>query len=86
LRISTSTRFSDIEGRRHLAGVYFHDLAPAKKFAEALNAASLEISVQTYKARCPPSALTKLSMTARYEAVDMVIGKIERALRVLARG
>ncbi|MBM3289688.1 MAG: aminotransferase class III-fold pyridoxal phosphate-dependent enzyme, partial [Candidatus Hydrogenedentes bacterium] len=32
---------SAIEGRRHLAGVYFHDLAPAKSFAETLNAGGL---------------------------------------------
>ena len=73
-----------IEGRRHLAGIYFHDLAPAKKFAEILNAAGLDISVQTYKAGCPPSALTKLPLIAGYEAVDMVLARMDAALQSLA--
>jgi 4-aminobutyrate aminotransferase-like enzyme len=69
-----------IEGRRHLAGIYFHDLAPARKFAETLNAGGLDISVQTYKAGCPPSALTKLPLIAGYEVVDFVVSRMERAL------
>lgn len=71
---------SAIEGRRHLAGIYFNDLAPAKKFADALNVAGLDISVQTYKAGCPPSALTKLPLIAGYEVVDVILSKMEKAL------
>ncbi|MDZ4859433.1 MAG: aminotransferase class III-fold pyridoxal phosphate-dependent enzyme [Candidatus Hydrogenedentes bacterium] len=62
-----------IEGRRHLAGVYFHELPPARAFAETLNRCGFDISVQTYKAGCPPSALTKLPLIAGYEAVDLLL-------------
>ncbi len=71
---------SAIEGRRHLAGIYFNDLAPAKTFAGSLNAAGLDISVQTYKAGCPPSALTKLPLIAGYEVVDFILSRMGKAL------
>jgi len=73
-------KIAAIEGRRHLAGVYFHELAPARAFAEHLNGAGLDVSVQTYKAGCPPSALTKLPLIAGYEAVDLVLSRMEEAL------
>ncbi|MEW6239134.1 MAG: aminotransferase class III-fold pyridoxal phosphate-dependent enzyme [Candidatus Omnitrophota bacterium] len=72
---------ASIEGRRHLAGIFFHDLAAGKKFVQHLNAAGLDISVQTYKEGCPPSALTKLPITAGYEIVDAVIERMDEALR-----
>jgi acetylornithine/succinyldiaminopimelate/putrescine aminotransferase len=71
---------SEIQGRRHLAGVYFQDIEPAKAFAKDLNDAGLDISVQTYKAGCPPSALTKLPLIAGYEVVDFVVERMEQAL------
>ena len=40
----------------------------------------LDISVQTYKADCPPVALTKLPLIAGHEAVDMVISRMAEAL------
>ena len=70
-----------IEGKRHLAGVYFHDLAAGKRFAAYLNEAGLDISVQTYKEGCPPSALTKLPLTAGYEVVDTVMESMDQALK-----
>ncbi len=72
---------ASIEGRRHLAGIYFHDLGTGKRFARILNDGGLDISVQTYKEGCPPCALTKLPLTAGYEVVDMVITRFEAALR-----
>ncbi len=72
---------SAIEGRRHLAGVYFHKLAPAQKFATRLNKAGLDISVQTYKAGCPPSALTKLPLTTTHEMVAFILEKMNDALQ-----
>lgn len=71
---------ASIEGRRHLAGIYFHDLAPAAAFAQSCNKAGLDISVQMYKAGCPPSALTKLPLIVGYEAVDVLLSIMERAL------
>ena len=72
-----------IEGRRHLAGIHFHDLEPAKAFAQHLNEAGLDISVQTYKIGCPPCPLTKLPITADGQVVDVVIHRMEEALKRL---
>lgn len=75
-----------IEGRRHLAGVYFHDLEAGKKFTAQLNRMGLDISVQTYKDGCPPSALTKLPLIAGYEVVDAVIERMSKALEMVDSG
>ncbi len=80
-----NTVIASIEGRRHLAGVYFLDLDPAKTFAERLNKSGLDISVQTYKAGCPPSALTKLPLTTTHEMVDWILERMEDALQSVAR-
>ena len=69
-----------IEGRRHLAGIFFDDLAIAKAFTGRLNERGLDISVQTYKEGCPPSALTKLPLIAGYEIVHVVLAMMEEAL------
>ena len=53
-----------ITGQRHLLGIAFHELATARAFTAALNRAGFDISVQSYKADCPPVALTKLPVTA----------------------
>lgn len=74
---------SEIEGSRHLAGVYFHDLEPAVRFAKSLNGGGFDVSVQTYKAGCPPCALTKLPLIAGYEAVDFLVERMRDALRRL---
>jgi len=74
---------SVIEGKRHLAGVYFDDLDKALDFAKRLNSRGLDISVQTYKKGCPPCALTKLPLIAGYEAVDLVIERMDQALSCL---
>lgn len=72
-----------IDGKRHLAGVYFKNLDTAKSFVSRLQAAGLDISVQAYKEGCPPSALTKLPLIVGVEAVDCVIAKMEEALAAL---
>jgi len=79
------TLLSEIQGRRHLAGVYFHDIEPAKAFAKYLNDAGLDISVQTYKVGCPPSALTKLPLIAGREVVDLVVARMGEALARIER-
>jgi len=76
-----SSLISAIEGRRHLAGIRFRDLAPAKAFVEQLHDAGLDISVQTYKLGGPPTALTKLPLIAGYEVVDLITERMEDALR-----
>jgi len=71
---------SAVEGRRHCLGVEFHELRTAQAFAACLNEAGLDISVQTYKTGCPPSALTKLPLIADFEVVDFVVARVEEAL------
>ena len=50
------------------------------KAGKHLNDACIDISAHTYKANCPPSALTKLPLTATPKMVDFLIGKIDGAL------
>lgn len=72
-----------IEGKRHLAGIYFHELAAAKAFTNRLNMAGLDISVQTYKQGCPPVSLTKLPLIVGCEAVDWILDHMDKALHAL---
>ncbi|RJP30151.1 MAG: aminotransferase class III-fold pyridoxal phosphate-dependent enzyme [Candidatus Omnitrophota bacterium] len=74
-----------IEGKRHLAGMYFNDLESGKRFTSYLNNVGLDISVQTYKEGSPPSALTKLPLTAGYEVVDVVIDCMKDALKHMVK-
>lgn len=70
-----------IEGKRHMAGIFFHNLESAKAFVRHLNDGGIDISVQTYKEGCPPSALTKLPLIAGYDVVDFVIKRMDEALK-----
>jgi len=72
-----------IEGRRHMGAVYFHELDKAKAFVKLLVDGGVDISVQAYKAECPPGALTKLPLIAGHEAADMVVSRMDQALRQL---
>ncbi|NSW56877.1 MAG: aminotransferase class III-fold pyridoxal phosphate-dependent enzyme [Armatimonadetes bacterium] len=69
-----------INGRRHMGGIAFRDLQTAKAFTSLLNARGLDISVQTYKSECPPTALTKLPITVCRKVVGFVIDRIAEAL------
>ena len=72
-----------VEGRRHMASLYFRELEQAKAFVAHLADGGLDISVQTYKAACPPGALTKLPLIADDQAVAMVVERMEAALHRL---
>lgn len=74
---------SSIEGRRHLAGIFFTALEPAHAFVKTLQRNGLDISVQAYKDDCPPCALTKLPLTMGYEAVDFIVDRMEEALEAI---
>ncbi len=84
---SLAARFPEtiarIEGRRHLSSVVFQTMDAAARFAAQLNAAGIDISAQTYKADCPPAALTKLPVIATYRMVDFLIGKMHEAMKRL---
>ena len=70
-----------IEGQRHLSALYFFAADKAIEFCKRLNAQGIDISAQTYKANCPPSALTKLPLTATANMVEFIIRKMDDALR-----
>jgi len=82
-----AARYPDVvekmEGRRHLASLFFRDTARLSAFVHALNHAGIDISIQTYKANCPPSCLTKLPLVVTPKAVDFIVEKMDRALAAL---
>lgn len=76
---------SSVEGKRHMLGIGFADLDTAKALVGALNAAGLDISVQTYKSDCPPTALLKLPLIMGTKAVDMVVSRLDTTLAQMKR-
>lgn len=73
------------EGWGHLSTLLLHDLATAKHVASRLVDRGLDISVQSYKADCPPALLTKLPLTAGHEVAAFVAEKLEGVLRETAQ-
>ena len=69
-----------------MAGLRFHDLATAHQFVQVLVESGIDISVQTYKADCPATALTKLPLIAGYEVVDFLVDSMAAALREVETG
>jgi 4-aminobutyrate aminotransferase-like enzyme len=74
---------ASVEGSRHMSALRFHELEPAREFARKLNEGGLDISVQTYKADCPPVVLTKLPIIATGELIAFVVDRMDAALRSL---
>jgi len=72
-----------IEGRRHLASLFFHQMDGVKRFVSLLNEGGIDISVQSYKPSFPPSCLTKLPLTVNARSVDFLVGKMDSVLRKL---
>ena len=71
------------EGRRHLAALHFRDAEKLTRFVAALTRGGIDISVQSYKARCPPACLTKLPLVTTRKAVDFIVAKMDAALAAL---
>jgi acetylornithine/succinyldiaminopimelate/putrescine aminotransferase len=71
------------EGKRHLASLFFRDTQKLSKFVAALTEGGIDISIQSYKAKCPPSCLTKLPLIATANAVDFVAARMDAALKAL---
>ena len=69
-----------IQGKRHMCAVCFRALDTAKAFAARLGGMGIDISAQTYKANCPPAALTKLPLIATAEAADTIVDRMAEAL------
>lgn len=72
-----------IEGQRHLSSIFFHEEKNAVTFIKKLNRAGIDISGHTYKAKCPPSALTKIPLIATPKMVDFLIARMDQALSEL---
>jgi 4-aminobutyrate aminotransferase-like enzyme len=69
-----------IEGQRHLSSIFFSSEDKAVQFIRHLNEACIDISAHTYKPKCPPSALTKLPLTATPKMVDFLTRQMDQAL------
>ena len=69
------------EGRRHLCSLFFHSVEATVRFCEELGSAGIDISAHTYKAECPPAALTKIPLISTCKMVDFLIGKMDDVLR-----
>jgi acetylornithine/succinyldiaminopimelate/putrescine aminotransferase len=70
----------NVEGSRHLTTLFFESAKKTVDFASFLNNRCIDISAQTYKADCPPAALTKIPLISTYKMVDFIILTMQEAL------
>jgi len=75
-----------IEGKGHLSGIFFFEADKVILFTRNLNKGCIDISTQTYKAKCPPAALTKPPIIATKAMIDFLIGKMDKALNIISEG
>ena len=70
-----------LEGEAHMTTFVFKSADLTNKFTAYLNKeCCIDVSAQTYKADCPPVALTKLPLISSHKTVDFVITKMNEAL------
>ena len=69
-----------VEGWNHMSALIFQNLDQAKSFTSRLKERCLDISAQSYKASCPPVAMTKLPLTADRDMIDFVLKQMLAAL------
>ena len=69
-----------IEGLRHLSSIVFESTEIAAEFAKKVRNQGYDISAQTYKANCPPAALTKIPLIADSNLIDAFISCMEDVL------
>lgn len=78
---------SKIEGEALMTTIYFHKCKSAEAFAKYLShERCIDISAQTYKADCPPSALTKLPLISDRNTVNFIVSEIDTALSKINKG
>ena len=71
----------ELEGEAHMTCFVFKSADTTNKFTAYLNKeCCIDVSAQTYKANCPPVALTKLPLISSRKTVDFVIAKMNEAL------
>ena len=78
-----SSLITRVEGRRHLASVFFDSIESAVRFTAHLRDRGIDITAQTYKAKCPPAALTKIPLISTPKMVDFLLARMEEALALL---
>ncbi len=71
---------SAVDGRLQMSCLSFAENQSATGFARILVERGLDVSVQSYKADCPPTMLTKLPLIAGFEVVDFVVDQMRAAL------
>jgi acetylornithine/succinyldiaminopimelate/putrescine aminotransferase len=69
-----------VEGLGHLSTLFFRDAEKVTQFTSILNQNCIDISAQTYKAKCPPAALTKPPIIATKIMIDFFLDKMDDAL------
>lgn len=72
-----------MEGRRHLASIFFHETETVTRFVPILMQGGIDVSGQSYKANYPVSCMTKLPLATTPKAVECLTGKMDAALRSL---
>ncbi|WP_240684056.1 aminotransferase class III-fold pyridoxal phosphate-dependent enzyme [Bacillus infantis] len=68
------------EGKGHLSTIYFHKAEDVKTFTRICSENCIDISAQTYKANCPPAALTKPPTIATKKMLDYLIDTMNNIL------
>jgi acetylornithine/succinyldiaminopimelate/putrescine aminotransferase len=74
---------ASVEGKRHLSALRFRELEPAQRFVATLTHGGIDVSVQSYKATCPPVALTKLPVIVGPKTVEFILTRMDEALAQL---
>jgi len=74
-----------IEGRRQLSTIFFHEADAAMEFCKRLGAKGVDISAQTYKADCPPSALTKIPLISSPKMIRRLVEIFDATLEEMER-
>lgn len=69
-----------VEGKGHLATIFFHEAGKVVQFTDILNSSCIDVSAQTYKAKCPPTALTKPPIIATPAMLDYLVERMDEAL------
>lgn len=70
-----------IEGMGHLCTIHFKTVDETVEFVTKMNNMCVDVSAQTYKANCPPAALLKPPIITTPELVDIIIDKMNLALK-----
>ena len=73
-----------VEGQAHLTTIYFYEADKAIEFCGALTARGIDISAHTYKAKCPPSALTKIPLISTKKMVDFLVNTMDNVLKEIS--